>query len=88
MAYYGHYNEQVQRKVVECNTILGLTIPIIIFAVTFFYQYTLSGVLTPYMQVDPVTVSIFLGAFLSLSKPIGGASIWGRLLEYIKICEI
>jgi glucan phosphoethanolaminetransferase (alkaline phosphatase superfamily) len=65
-----------------------LTIPIIYFAVTFFYQYTLSAMLTPYMQVDPVTVSIFLGAFLSLSKPIGGlvfgAAFWNisRSVKY------
>ena len=65
-----------------------LTIPIIYFAVTFFYQYTLSALLTPYMQMNPVTVSIFLGAFLSLSKPIGGLVFGARFLEYLKICEI
>ena len=65
-----------------------LTIPIVYFAVTFFYQYTLSTLLTPYMQVDPVTISIFLGAFLSLSKPIGGlvfgAAFWNisRSVKY------
>lgn len=67
-----------------------LTIPIVYFAVTFFYQYTLSNLLIPYMQVDPVTISIFLGAFLSLSRPIGGlvfgAAFWNisRSVKYDK----
>ena len=49
-----------------------LTIPIVYFVITYFYQYTLSTPLISYMEMDPVTVSIFLGVFLSLSKPIGG----------------
>jgi hypothetical protein len=57
-----------------------LIIPIVYFVITFFYQYTLSTLLISYIEVDPVTVSIFLGAFLSLSKPIGGllfgAAFW------------
>ena len=67
-----------------------LTIPIVYFAITFFYQFTLSTFLISYIQVDPVTVSIFLGAFLSLSKPIGGlffgAAFWNisRTVKYEK----
>ena len=57
-----------------------LAIPIVYFVITFFYQYTLSTLLISYIELDPVTVSIFLGAFLSLSKPIGGllfgAAFW------------
>lgn len=72
-----YYREKLVNVIL--NWIL-LTIPIVYFAVTFFYQYTLSTMLTPYMQVDPVTISIFLGALLSLSKPIGGllfgAAFW------------
>ena len=49
-----------------------LSIPIVYFVITYFYQYTLSTPLISYMEMDPVTVSIFLGVFLSLSKPIGG----------------
>lgn len=67
-----------------------LTIPIVYFAITFFYQFTLSTFLISYIQVDPVTVSIFLAAFLSLSKPIGGlffgAAFWNisRTVKYEK----
>jgi|SRR5215831_13811514 len=35
--------------------------PLVYFLITYFY-----------LEIDPVTVSIALGAFLSLSKPIGG----------------
>jgi hypothetical protein len=28
--------------------------------------------LAPYLETDPITISLILGAFLSLSKPIGG----------------
>lgn len=42
------------------------------FLVTYFYQYFLSNVLISYLEIDPVIVSIILGSFLSLSKPIGG----------------
>jgi hypothetical protein len=67
-----------------------LTIPIVYFAITFFYQLMLSTFLISYIQVDPVTVSIFLTAFLSLSKPIGGlvfgAAFWNisRTVKYEK----
>jgi hypothetical protein len=49
-----------------------LSIPFVYFVVTYFYQYFIGGMLTSYLANDPVTVSIILGAFLSLSKPIGG----------------
>lgn len=49
-----------------------LSIPLIYFIITYFYQYVLGRILTNYLQVDPVTVSIVLGTFLALSKPIGG----------------
>jgi hypothetical protein len=67
-----------------------LTIPIVYFAITYFYQFTLNTPLISYMEVDPVAVSIFLGAFLSLSKPIGGllfgAAFWNvsRSVKYDK----
>jgi hypothetical protein len=54
-----------------------LTVPIVYFLITYFYQFTLSTFLISYLEVDPVTVSIFLGAFLSLSKPIGGLVFGG-----------
>jgi hypothetical protein len=49
-----------------------LLIPLAYFVLTYFYQFFLAKLLISYLAVDPVTVSIVLGAFLSLSKPIGG----------------
>jgi hypothetical protein len=49
-----------------------LVLPLVYFLVTYFYQFFLSNLLDSYFQNDPVTVSILVSAFLSLSKPIGG----------------
>jgi hypothetical protein len=49
-----------------------LSIPLVYFSITFFYQFTLGKLLFSYLQIDPITVSIILSAFLSLSRPIGG----------------
>jgi hypothetical protein len=49
-----------------------LAIPLVYFSITFFYQFILGKLLLSYLEVDPITVSIILSAFLSLSKPIGG----------------
>jgi hypothetical protein len=49
-----------------------LSIPLVYFLITYSYQFILSNILISYLRVDPVTVSIILGTFLSLSKPIGG----------------
>jgi hypothetical protein len=49
-----------------------LSIPLIYFVVTYFYQLILARILISYVEIDPVTVSIILSAFLSFSKPIGG----------------
>jgi hypothetical protein len=49
-----------------------LFIPLIYFIISYFYQVILGSILTSIVQIDPITVSIVLGAFLSLSKPIGG----------------
>jgi hypothetical protein len=48
------------------------SVPFVYFLVTFFYQFFLANVLSSYLANDPVTVSIIISAFLSLSKPIGG----------------
>jgi hypothetical protein len=67
-----------------------LLIPLVYFIVTFFYQFTLGTLLSPLTAVNPVTVSIILVAFLSLSKPIGGlvfgAAFWNmaRTVSYEK----
>jgi hypothetical protein len=64
-----YYREKLVRAVVYW---VILSIPLVYFLVTYFYQYILAKTLTSYVQIDPVLVSIILSAFLSLSKPIGG----------------
>ena len=49
-----------------------LSIPLVYFIITYFYQIILGSILISIVRIDPITVSIVLGAFLSLSKPIGG----------------
>jgi hypothetical protein len=49
-----------------------LSIPLVYFVITYFYQYILGNLLSSFLEVDPVSVSIIIGAFLALSKPIGG----------------
>ena len=57
-----------------------LVLPLVYFLITYFYQLFLSNLLTYYFQNDPLTVSILVSAFISLSKPIGGlifaAAFW------------
>ena len=65
-----------------------LSIPLVYFLVTYFYQYILGNILISYLAIDPITVSIILGAFLALSKPIGGlvfgVAFWkiSRIISY------
>jgi hypothetical protein len=49
-----------------------LSLPLAYFVVSYFYQFILARTLISYLEIDPVTVSIILSAFLSFSKPIGG----------------
>lgn len=49
-----------------------LSAPFVYFIITYFYQYILGNILYSFLEIDPVSVSIILGAFLALSKPIGG----------------
>jgi hypothetical protein len=49
-----------------------LFIPLVYFIITFFYQIFLGSILISLVRIDPISVSIVLGAFLTLSKPIGG----------------
>ena len=49
-----------------------LSIPLVYFLITYFFQYIIGSILVSYLEIDPITISILLGAFLSLSKPIGG----------------
>jgi hypothetical protein len=67
-----------------------LSIPLVYFIITYFYQFTLSATLSSIVELDPVTVSIILSAFLSLSKSIGGlifgAAFWNiaKIVRYEK----
>jgi hypothetical protein len=49
-----------------------LIIPLVYFLITYSYQFLLGQLQISYVQIDPITVSIIMSAFLSLSKPIGG----------------
>ena len=49
-----------------------LSVPFVYFIITYFYQYILRNILYSFLEINPVSVSIILGAFLALSKPIGG----------------
>lgn len=64
-----NYREKLMNVIIDW---ILLSIPLIYFVVTYFYQFVIGNILTSYIPDDPVTVSIVLGAFLSLSKPIGG----------------
>jgi hypothetical protein len=65
-------------------------LPHVYFIITFFYQFIFSNILISYLEIDPITVSIALGAFLSLSKPVGGVffavAFWkiSRTISYEK----
>jgi hypothetical protein len=49
-----------------------MLIPLAYFIITYFYQFILGSTLNSYLEFDPVTFSIVLVVFVSLSKPIGG----------------
>jgi hypothetical protein len=67
-----------------------LCLPHVYFLITYFYQFIFSNILISYLEIDPVTVSIALGTFLSLSKPVGGVffavAFWkiSRTIRYEK----
>jgi hypothetical protein len=64
-----YYREKLTNSIVYL-VILALTL--VYFLITYFYQLTIGNLLTTFLANDPVAISIMLGAFLSLSKPIGG----------------
>jgi len=49
-----------------------LSIPLFYFVISYAFPFILSNILIPYLIIDPITISIILTTFLSLSKPIGG----------------
>ena len=80
-----NYREKPTRTIVYW---ILLSIPLVYFLITYFYQYILGNILISYLEIDPITVSIILGAFLALSKPIGGLvfgiAFWkiSRIISY------
>ena len=64
-----YYREKLFKTVTYWIMIL---IPLVYFITTYFYQFILGSTLSSYLESDPVTFSIVLVAFVSLSKPIGG----------------
>ena len=67
-----------------------MLIPLVYFIITYFYQFILGSTLSSYLEFVPVTFSIVLVAFVSLSRPIGGLifgiAFWNtaRTLSYEK----
>ena len=50
-----------------------LSIPLVYFIITYLLpDLSIGSILVSLLEFDPVSVSIVLGAFLALSKPIGG----------------
>jgi hypothetical protein len=81
--FMNYYREKLINAIVYWAI---LSIPLVYFIITYFYQYILGGLLSSYLQIDPVTVSIILGGFLALSKPIGGilfAIVFWRLSRIV-----
>lgn len=64
-----YYKEKTVSSIVYW---IALSIPLVYFLITYFYQFVAGSILTSYLEIDPITISIIIGAFLSLSKPIGG----------------
>ena len=65
-------NNYRERLVSSLKIWIILSIPLVYFLITYFYQFFFARILISYLEIDPVTVSIALSAFLTLNKPIGG----------------
>lgn len=64
-----YYREKLIRSIVYW---IILSIPLVYFLITYFFQFIVGSILAPYLEINPIAISLILGAFLSLSKPIGG----------------
>jgi hypothetical protein len=65
----------VKYKTRLLNTIaygVALSLPLVYFIFNYTYLHVFGSLLTYYLTIDPITVSIMLIAFLSFSKPVGG----------------
>jgi hypothetical protein len=80
-----YYREKLTNAIVYW---ILISIPLFYFLITYFYQFIFGNLLISYVGIDPVTISIILGIFLSLNKPIGGlvfgAAFWkiSRIVSY------
>jgi hypothetical protein len=67
-----------------------LSIPLVYFLINYLYKFIFANIMISYLTIDPITVSIILTAFLSLSKPIGGltfaVAFWNisKIISYEK----
>jgi hypothetical protein len=64
-----------------------LSLPLIYYSINYSYRYIFGDFLTDYLTVDPLTVSIILTAFLSLSRPIGGLTfgvVFWRISKHLR----
>jgi hypothetical protein len=81
------YREKLSNSIIYW---IIFSVPLVYFLITSFYQLIFSNILISYLEIDPITVSIVLGAFLTLSKPIGGVffgvAFWkiSRTISYEK----
>jgi hypothetical protein len=70
-----------------------LSIPLFYFLSNYLYKFILTNILASYLTTDPITVSIILTVFLTLSKPIGGltfaVAFWkiSNTTRYEKKCK-
>lgn len=64
-----HYREKLANAIIYW---IITSIPFVYFLITYFYQTILSNLLLSYLEIDPITFSILLVSFVSLSRPIGG----------------
>jgi hypothetical protein len=67
-----------------------LSIPLVYFLVNYLYKFIFADIMISYLTIDPISVSIILTSFLSLSKPIGGltfaVAFWkiSKIISYEK----
>ena len=86
MGHHCYLDEFLQRKIDQiCHILDSIVYPARLFCNNLLLPIYLRNVLISYLEVDPATVSIILGTFLSLSKPIGGL-LFG--LAFWKISKI
>ena len=84
MDYNSLINEFLSRELINVIAYwILLSIPLVYFLLNYIYQIIFTNILVSYLTIDPITVSIILTTFLSLSKPIGGLTFAGCILEYI-----